>query len=134
MSTLPTPRRAFLRGLTTLPLVGGGVTLIGQPTAVAAPVTAALLDGYDAWLFYERRYLRFERYGPASQSTAHDLGCDGRYVVTDTVTGQPFDYVMTDNPGGRFHGSPDPRHAPQPSTRAALVLSAVGCDWREGGR
>lgn len=40
----PASRRGFLRGLTTLPLIGGGVTLIGRPAkavplfqAVAAP-------------------------------------------------------------------------------------------------
>jgi hypothetical protein len=36
----PTTGRRFLHGLTTLPLVGGGVTLIGQPTAAAVPVIA----------------------------------------------------------------------------------------------
>lgn len=30
-------RRGFLRGLVTLPLIGGGVTLIGNPTAAAVP-------------------------------------------------------------------------------------------------
>jgi len=32
-------RRGFLRGLASLPLIGGGVTLIGQPTeSTGAPV------------------------------------------------------------------------------------------------
>jgi len=34
----PNTRRGSLCGLTTLPLIGGGVTLIGQPTAAAAPI------------------------------------------------------------------------------------------------
>lgn len=32
----PLPRRGFLRGLVSLPLIGGGVTLIGRPAAMAA--------------------------------------------------------------------------------------------------
>ena len=32
-------RRSFLRQLASLPLIGGGVTLIGKPTAAAVPVT-----------------------------------------------------------------------------------------------
>lgn len=47
---LPSSRRGFLRGLTRLPLIGGGVALIGAPTAVAEPLTPALLDSYEAWL------------------------------------------------------------------------------------
>lgn len=107
----PSPaRRGFLRGLVTLPLIGGGVTLIGNPTAAAVPVTPELLDSYDAWLFYERRYLRFERFGRNAS-----------------------DWVLLDNPGAQFHQSPDPLVAPQPSTRAAAVLAAAGCPLTEEG-
>lgn len=117
----PDSRRGFLRGLTTLPLIGGSVALISTPSAVAEPVTRDMLDSYDAWLFYERRFFRFERYGTADG----DLGYDGRFVIADTVTGKNFDYVSLANAGGRFHG---PDTAPATS-RAALVLSAVGCGW-----
>lgn len=125
----PSDRRGFLRGLVSLPLIGGGVTLIGAPTAVAAPVTSDMLDSYDAWLFYKRRYLQFERYGRPEG----DRACHGRFAIVDTQTGQRFDYVSIDNAGGHFHGSANPLVAPQASSRAALVLSTVGCDWREGG-
>ena len=50
-------RRDFLRGLVSLPLIGGGVTLIGQPSAVAEPVTSDLLEAYKTWLFNEHRSL-----------------------------------------------------------------------------
>lgn len=40
-------RRTFLRGPASLRLVGGGVTLIGNPTAAAVPVTASLLETYN---------------------------------------------------------------------------------------
>ena len=46
-------------------------------------------------------------------------------------TGQSFQDVEAlnwlANPGGRFHGLDQ---AP-PSTRAAVVLNAAGCEWRE---
>ncbi|MEH3117080.1 MAG: hypothetical protein PGN25_05580 [Methylorubrum populi] len=124
--TIPASRRGFLRGLTTLPLIGGGVALIGAPSAVAAPVTPDLLAAYDTWLFYERRFLRYERF---NTSTGADLGCDDRFLLTDRLTGQRCDQVSLLGPAGSFHDI----HT-NPSTRAALVLSAVGCDWREGGR
>jgi hypothetical protein len=34
-------RRDFLRSLAHLPLIGGGVTILGNPTAAAVPVTTA---------------------------------------------------------------------------------------------
>lgn len=116
--TAPASRRGFLRGLTTLPLIGGGVTLIGAPSAVATPVTSGLLDAYNEWLFMERRLLALEQYP----------GMDGRSAEN----------FVPANTGARdFHFSGasswnDPAYLP--STRAALVLSAVGCSWREAGR
>lgn len=107
----PSSRRGYLRGLTTLPLIGGSVTLIGNPTAAAEAVTEALLDAYDEWLFMERRLLCLEA-GPGRRSEAH---------------------VPCNTGVGRFHfltNGLDWRSLPQPSTRAAVVLSAVGCDWR----
>jgi len=40
-------RRSFLRGLVTLPLIGGGVTLIGQPSAPVPLVQAAAMRTLD---------------------------------------------------------------------------------------
>ncbi len=60
----PASRRGFLRSLTTLPLIGGGITLIGAPSAVAQPVTDGLLMAYNEWLFMERRML-CEQLSPA---------------------------------------------------------------------
>jgi hypothetical protein len=106
-------RRGFLRGLTTLPLIGGGVTLIGSPTAAAEPVTDELIDAYNQWLFYERRLLCIEQYGSAE-----------------------WEHMVPQSTGAsHFHFPPFPtswRDLPQPSTRAAVVLSAAGCDWRRG--
>lgn len=107
-------RRGFLRSLTSLPLIGGAVALIGAPSAVAAPITTDLLDAYSEWLFMERRLLCLERW-PGVRDAEQFVPCN---------TG-----------AGDFHLRPgtDWRTLPQPSTRAALVMSAVGCDWTEGG-
>lgn len=111
----PASRRGFLRGLTTLPLIGGGITLIGAPSAVAQPVTDRLLMAYNEWLFMERRIL-------CEELSPGDPLCE-RFIPTNTGA---HDY--------HFDGPGDWR-APhrQPSTRAALVLSAVGCDWHGRG-
>jgi len=126
----PASRRGFLRGLTTLPLIGGGVTLIGAPTAVAEPVTNELLRSYDAWLDMERRFLKWERFGNRSSNDEFN-GC--KCVWYDPRSGRTFDFVPADNAGSRYHRSTDSLVQEQPSGRAALVLSTVGCNWRGSG-
>lgn len=125
----PSDRCRFLRGLVTLPLIGGGVTLIGQPTAAAEPVTKRLLDSYDAWLFYERRYLKAERH-PDFWRSEDDLILERWKSDLPGARAGFVDHIPMANGGAAFHFSTDPMKAPQPSTRAAVVLSAVGCDWR----
>ena len=106
-------RRGFLHQLAGLPLIGGGVTLIGNPTRAAEPVTEQLLDAYSEWLFYERQLLCRERW-PGSR--------DAEAVVP----------ANTGATGFHFPAYPASwKDAPKPSTRAAVVLSAVGCGWRE---
>ncbi|KMO13352.1 hypothetical protein [Methylobacterium platani] len=125
-------RRGFLRGLTALPLIGGGVTLIGSPIAVAEPLSEQLLDSYDAWLEYERRNLQWERArGSEMRHRLHMPFVMQMYGKDGRPKGKalPCDYVPCANAGAGWHHNGE---AP-PSTRAALVLSAVGCDWREGG-
>ena len=89
-----------------------GERRIGNPTGAAEPVTPELLDAYSEWLFYERRLLCEER-----------------------APGGNWEGFVPQNTGAaRFHFPTVPggwRSAPQPSTRAAVVLSAVGCEWRE---
>ncbi len=106
-------RRHLLRGLATLPLIGGSVVILGKPTRAAVPVTHDMLCAYDQWLFYERRLLLIEQY--------EHLGIE----MTNAMEGA----VPVNTAADAFHfprvGSW--RDAPQPSTRAAVVLSAVGC-------
>ena len=105
-------RRTFLRGLASLPLIGGGVTLIGQPTAAAVPVTDDILAAYDQWLFYERRFLLLEQYGHRGRAMVRDME---RAVPVGTFA-------------DRFHFPRDGswQDQPQPSSRAAVILSAAG--------
>jgi hypothetical protein len=109
-------RRSFLRGLVTLPLIGGGVTLIGQPTATAVPITGDLLNGYAEWLRNEQTALYVER------DISSEIG------IHRSVHSR-----ASSDPAFRFHypgnGRLDPRSGPAVS-RAALVLSTVGCEWR----
>lgn len=130
MSTNDPARRGFLRSLVTLPLIGGGLTLIGKPTSAAVPVTDQLLEHYDTWLFHERRRLRLERFGSKIEPTGVYRAGD---LQVGTIIGR-FDGAMIDlvrfNTASTFHDGP----SASPITRAAVVLAAVGCDWREGGR
>ena len=104
------PRRGFLRQLCILPMIGGGVTLIGTPTAAAVPVTRDLLESYNTWLEQERRWLAWER-----------AGCNReRFQTAMKVT-------WFDVPSAAFI-----HNEPMPSTRAALVLSAVGVSLAGG--
>lgn len=119
--TAPASRRGFLRGLTTLPLIGGGVALIGAPSAVAEPVTRSMLETYSEWLRIER-----------------NLVCNELYPIMDpAIRRLAASPVRYDDPLHRFFIPEAPlswRDMPPASTRAALVLSAVGCGWREDGR
>ena len=119
-------RRSFLRGLVSLPLIGGGVTLIGNPTAAAVPVTMDLLHGYKTWLMYEHKMLSYELAGYDSERAKRIHG--GFYLVHPAANWH-FSWPMPE--GSRLAGWPD---APQPSTRAAVVLSAVGCPLAAEGR
>jgi len=102
--TGPHARRGFLRGLATLPLIGGGVTLIGDPVRAAEPATPEMLASYQVWLVMEERYLAAET---------------GRRGFNPNTPGGMYHW--------RSHGEPP---GPHPSSRAAVVLAAVGCDWR----
>ena len=111
-------RRSFLRGLAALPLIGGSVTLIGQPTAAAVPVTPELMNGYKSWLCFEHSMLCHELVG-------YDVDRAKR-MHREFYSNHPgFDWhFQFPNPRVRLAGWPN---APQPSSRAAVVLSAVGC-------
>ena len=116
----PMPRRGFLAGLASLPLIGGSVALLGLPSAVAEPVTRDMLASYKDWLKCEHRMLCYElaRYD-------HEMARTLETVAGGAGHEWHFQWAV---PSAR--GPAGWLDAPQPSTRAALVLSAVGCDWR----
>lgn len=105
-------RRGFLRGLASLPLIGGGVTLIGNPTAVAAAPEYRELLAYSEWLDGERVAINAELFPQIGSQYRDVRPCNtGAHVYHELMPGRP-----------------EPRPA---STRAKLVLATVGCNWRE---
>lgn len=113
-------RRSFLRSLVTLPLIGGSITLIGRPTAAAVPITDALFDRYASWVIHEHaeviveRERRRNRANPLEAEYAETYACHRREWARNL-------YHCPDNPSiSRL------AIASSPSTRAAVVLSAVG--------
>jgi len=116
-------RRAFLHGIASLPLIGGSVALIGNPTRAAVPVTTALLERYSDWLAVEYGETLIElapRYQPEH---AVYVTRWRREWCRDNRTLNP------DPDLGRFNA---PIVLP-PSTRAAVILSAAGVPLA-GGR
>ncbi len=111
-------RRGFLRGLATLPLIGGSVAILGKPTQAAVPVTIDLMQSYQAWLHYEHRMLSYEM---AGYDVRLSRGIEGCTHMNNPGADYHFRQPYTGRP---LAGWPE---APQPSTRAAVVLSALGC-------
>lgn len=136
MQRLDPARRGFLRGLASLPLVGGGLTLIGRPTAAAVPVTDALLARYHAFVAWEHR----ETYVEIQRRTAE------RLLSQWVADPRPDQYPVSPNFPALYAAEarrhPPMYHFPEeptvvpvvtgapPSSRAAVVLAAIGCGWQ----
>lgn len=108
-------RRSFLRGLAGLPLVGGGITLIGNPTAAAVPVTDLLLQRYSLFLAIEAREALIECRERQHIADGYPDRTGTVRLWTEGTNWAP------DNPWMR--GLLDHQ---RPSARAAVVLSAAG--------
>lgn len=95
-------RRGFLCQLASLPLIGGGVTLIGQPTASAEPVTPDLLEAYKTWLDMEMRFLCWDMAGDPIfiDRYKHHHGTEEQ-VGRSKVIGGHLAFV---GDSGNFHG------------------------------
>ncbi|TGD96197.1 hypothetical protein [Methylobacterium nonmethylotrophicum] len=103
--TGPSSRRGFLRGLTTLPLIGGGVTLIGSPTAAAVPLTGGMMATYAAWLHHEARAVRYAMGWEDAKGVFHPCA----------------------NPGAQWHDFGNwTRAQAEAQRRAPVILSAAG--------
>lgn len=110
-------RRGFLRGLASLPLLGGSIALIGAPSAAAVPVTTALLEGYRDWLATEYGETLIElapRYQPEHAAFVSSWR---REWCREHSTLNP-EQLASD----RFAVPP----IVPPSARAAVILSAAG--------
>lgn len=119
----PMPRRGFLAGLARLPLIGGSVALLGQPSAVAQPATLQIVEAYKTWLHYEHRRLSWEM-ADFPTNVAHYGGTrEERYSYIERLT-----LNLGTGDACKFHWRDDATPA---FSRAALVLSTVGCDWRD---
>ncbi|BAU93376.1 hypothetical protein MPPM_4771 [Methylorubrum populi] len=127
-------RRGFLRGLTTLPLIGGGVTLIGSPTAVAEPVTDRLFDAYLGFIVHKHREILAQHSYRKAVARAASLSREGvtmpagfpEACAQDTRELPYLQWVPKGSDAVDYFC-----RAACPTTRAALVLSAVGYDWRQ---
>ena len=95
-------RRSFLRGLVTLPLIGGGVTLIGAPSAPVPLVQAAAMPAFDDPC--QRARYAWEAFSSAMRDVA--AGADGWCII-----------------GAADRWTPLP--GPHPNTGSFLRLAAV---------
>ena len=117
-----TPRRRFLAGLATLPLIGGSVALVGRPRAVAEPVTPALIEAYKTWLSTEHNALTWDMAADPVfvQQYRNCYAADADHETRRKWI-KSYEWFVGDS----HHDHDDPYK------RAALVMSAVGCDWRD---
>jgi hypothetical protein len=113
------PRRGFLRGLFALPLIGGGIRLLGDPTAAATPVSVALLEKYRAFLVHELFATRMELTLMKYPWAFHDRG----QSLDDSSTwcAEAWWHELPSDPLAEALVTRSPA-----SSRAAVVLSAVG--------
>lgn len=127
-----TGRRGFLRSLVSLPMLGGGVALIGAPSAVAEPITTGLMDAY-------RRFLGAEMGKLSEEFPYRELPLIGpkpdqrdelAYYRWCRETVAKHDAWKADLQRRSAETRAMPVFKSRASTRAALVMSAVGLDWR----
>lgn len=117
-------RRTFLCGLASLPLIGGSVAILGQPTAAAIPVTDTLIERYQLLLAIEVREALTEC---REQRCMREEHAEHAAVMRE-IKGRCIQ--APDNPwilelldaGGR------------PSSRAAIALAATWVDLTKGRR
>lgn len=115
-------RRSFLRGLVSLPLIGGGVTLVGQPTAAAVPVSSMLVERYALFLADEAR----EAFIEAREMRHLAQG----YPERAAVVRDHLEQTMWAPSNPWIHGLLEHQ---RPSARAAVILSAAGVPLPLGG-
>ncbi|KQP89393.1 hypothetical protein [Methylobacterium sp. Leaf117] len=125
----PSSRRGFLSGLAALLLIGGGVSLIGRPTAVAAPVTDQMMTHYLGFISREFRELMVkmdQRHIEKSVAACVRRGDFVRPSYAEECKARTR-YQLSWMDFRCLAGEGELPVAAPPSSRAALVLSTVGC-------
>jgi hypothetical protein len=116
-------RRGFLRTLITAPAAALAThRLLIAPPAAAAAATPAFMDRYVAWLAREHAEALVER-----EEIHHAGRREGPHLVAfrrEWVQNMPVFWYPTDLDAYAAV------RAAKPSTRAAAVLTAAGCEWR----
>jgi len=79
------PRRGFLRSLVSLPMLGGGVALIGTPHAVAEPITTGLMQSYRRFLTTELNLLAKNCHGEGLHTSAQSRTSATSSLISDGV-------------------------------------------------
>ena len=115
------PRRGFLRGLATLPLIGGAVSIIGAPVRADVSVTPHLLEAYKSWLDLEYRFLTWEMAGNREVCA--------RYRFGEGVEKRDRCEAIRGHCSAGYYSLHDEA---TPSTRAAIVMTAAGQDLSWG--
>jgi hypothetical protein len=119
-----TARRGFLRGLASLPLIGGSVALFGAPVAAATPVTLALMQRYRDFLSRDLLTVCAEIDMLHSPWRHFGAGAHERWDLADYRTFVnrvgAVTFICEEGPATRVVAQSPP------STRAAVVLSAAG--------
>lgn len=120
-----TCRRGFLHALAALPLIGGGLKLIGSPSAAALPISADLLRRYVGFVNRELFAAHVEL--TLVQSPHHFVNMGFSLADASTWRNLPvwwpvpadadLDSLVTSSPA---------------SSRAAVVLAAAGLSPRAG--
>ena len=117
-TTIPS-RRGFLSSLAALPMLGGGIKLLGRPTGAAVPVSVGLLKKYRGFCIREMFATEIEITLIQSEYHYKNMG----FSLTDCSTWQnlpawwppqedpELDAIVTERPA---------------STRAAVVMAAIG--------
>lgn len=106
-------RRSTLKALAALPCITAPAIFAATEAPADVPITNEMLENYATFLWIERHNLLVERYGLDGYRDRQKL-------------------LYTDNAAADFFNGQHPWKAEQPaSSRAALVLNAVGIDWRQ---
>jgi hypothetical protein len=112
------PRRGFLRQLCGLPLIGGGLSLIGAPTATAEPGTPEMLSVDKLWLHFEHR--AWPTKWPASIAIEATITRATRYIEANA--GMEWHFRQANIP--RAVGK-ELQNSPRPAPRSCSALSAA---------